>query len=513
MYDCATAYTEEVFETASDNLRRERKRKVSWQEQSNKKVRADGEMNSNEMNSSEDDGEMNSNELVSEMHASWEFDGSPPSWLSKAMEEYKSSTSEPRTKAIHWKIVNVSDRDYLLTFLTKGEFLSLHGTFGSAITGWKTLTSAAERCLQTLAKLDSNQLLSIGRIIEIEGVRGAIKQALYLVGSATESEKLGLDEDDNDNNNDNEGKNAAPVALLEEGDCKHTDVCYIFNLLRYCCEMLDKGITQRNNSERDIDIAIKTHIFSCLDSILDKHYGEIVSRASRDRRALGIGASKNVEGYHVDWLFTRHDLAKESAWGREFSLCERAGSSVDNRQKISSDTLKVQKTLRDMHQSLYDAITDAGNGVLSKSVLGQTTKLLMPGFISSYFSVRALLVVYVGAGFYASLDLAEFSIPTTTMEIRNILNVARILLQIKKIMGTTVTRFRKMKEKVNQERFDSEGVVVFGHRSQEPTTPKKEGGGVTKHRNLANASMAMTSMAAVANAGATMMATLAAREG
>ncbi|RUS29663.1 hypothetical protein BC938DRAFT_480394 [Jimgerdemannia flammicorona] len=210
--------------------------------------------------------------------------------------------------------------------------------------------------------------------------------------------------------------------------------------------------------------------------------GEIVSRASRNRRTLAIGASKNAEGYHVDWLLFnnncilhswRHDLAKDSAWGREFSLCERAGSTVENRQKISSDTMKVQKTLRDMHQSLYNAITEAGNGALSKSVLNQTTKLLMPGFISSYFFVRTLLVLYVGAGFYASLDLAEFDIPTTTKEIENILKVARIMLQIKKIMVSTVARFRKMEERAIQERFGGENVVIHG-RQPEHVTPKKK---------------------------------------
>ncbi|RUP44147.1 hypothetical protein BC936DRAFT_149875, partial [Jimgerdemannia flammicorona] len=208
-------------------------------------------------------------------------------------------------------------------------------------------------------------------------------------------------------------------------------------------------------------------------SLMDHSSGEIVSRAYRNRRTLAIGASKNAEGYRVDWLFTRHDLSKDSVWGREFSLCERAGSTVENRQKISSDTTKVQKTLRDMHQSLYDAITEAGNGALSKSVSNQTTKLLMPGFISSYFFVRILLVLYVGAGFYASLDLAEFDIPTTTKEIENILKVARIMLQIKKIMVSTVARFRKMKERATQEKFGGENVVIHG-RQPEPVTPKKK---------------------------------------
>ncbi|RUS32558.1 hypothetical protein BC938DRAFT_475078 [Jimgerdemannia flammicorona] len=204
---------------------------------------------------------------ATDKYTSWEFDGEPPSWLSKAIKEYESSTSEVEMRAINWKIVNASDRNYLLTFLTEDEFLSLNSIFGSVINGWKILAPAAERCLQTLAKLNNSQLQSIGRIVLIEGVRGAVKQTLHLVGNAMASEEPSLDDDDSDN----DGKNATSVDLLKEEDCNHTDVCYIFNLLRYCCEMLDKGIPQRNNSERDIDIVIMAHIFSCLDNIIDKH--------------------------------------------------------------------------------------------------------------------------------------------------------------------------------------------------------------------------------------------------
>ncbi|CAB4495044.1 unnamed protein product [Rhizophagus irregularis] len=37
-------------------------------------------------------------------------------------------------------------------------------------------------------------------------------------------------------------------------------------------------LPQQQNSERDIDMFIKRHIFSCFDTILDSHFGEVVSR-------------------------------------------------------------------------------------------------------------------------------------------------------------------------------------------------------------------------------------------
>ena len=56
-------------------------------------------------------------------------------------------------RALSWKIVDTSDRDYLLTFLTEEEFLSLNGIFGSVLEGWQILAPAAERCLRTLTKV------------------------------------------------------------------------------------------------------------------------------------------------------------------------------------------------------------------------------------------------------------------------------------------------------------------------------------------------------------------------
>ncbi|RUP43418.1 hypothetical protein BC936DRAFT_137211 [Jimgerdemannia flammicorona] len=108
VYDCASTYTEEVFETAADNLRSERKRKVTWQKESKKKVgiKASDDFNENldQDGEYEDDEEKNLNKIgASERHAatdvadkyiSWEFDGEPPSWLSKAIKEYESSISE-----------------------------------------------------------------------------------------------------------------------------------------------------------------------------------------------------------------------------------------------------------------------------------------------------------------------------------------------------------------------------------------------------------------------------------
>ncbi|PKK73879.1 hypothetical protein RhiirC2_739913, partial [Rhizophagus irregularis] len=94
----------------------------------------------------------------------------------------------------------------------------------------------------------------------------------------------------------------------------------------------------------------------------------MVFRSSRDRRSEATDAPDKVEGFHPDLLFTRPDLGKDISYGR-FSLCERAGSKVDNDTKNFSVILKVLKTLRDMHRSLVKAIAIESGGALSKQVL------------------------------------------------------------------------------------------------------------------------------------------------
>lgn len=112
-------------------------------------------------------------------------------------------------------------------------------------------------------------------------------------------------------------------------------------------------------------------------------------------------------------------------------MCERAGSKPDNKAKIDSDTLKLQKTLRDMHKALLKDISTAGGGTVTKPVLKAFTKLIMPGFVSSFFFIRVILVVYVGAGFYASRQMAEFNIPTTYDQLEGFIDVARAMLRTK----------------------------------------------------------------------------------
>ncbi|PKC70740.1 hypothetical protein RhiirA1_454370 [Rhizophagus irregularis] len=209
----------------------------------------------------------------------WEFDTPMPSWLKKAMDRHKTL------------ITTIGDRT--------------------------VLEPVAERCLQSLAKLNNEQIRMIGEMVKYEGIHGAVCKLRKIIQNI---EELNL-----------------------ENDYLDKEVGYILELVRYTCEMLGKGIPQRKNSENDIDMFIKRHIFACFDDILDTHL-------------------------YVLLYPQRPDLGKDISYGR-FSLCERAGSKVNNDTKNFSVILKVLKTLRDMHRSLVKAIAIESGGALSKQVL------------------------------------------------------------------------------------------------------------------------------------------------
>ncbi|CAG8680873.1 43157_t:CDS:10 [Gigaspora margarita] len=388
----------------------------------------------------------------------WEFDTPQPSWLKRLIEErcLLISKDDPITtyklslKSIWWKIIDLSDPK-IVDLLSESDLSDLNAMFSSALKDWTVLEPSAEKCLKSLSKLDSYQLRIIGESVRPMGTHGAI---LRLQEMTSTRNQIILEADDlfYDGYIDEDIKIfPEETSLLDHNDHLDPDVA---------CEMIAKGIPNRQNSERDIDIFIKRHIFSCFDDILDSHFGEVVSRASRDRRANAVDAPSNAEGYHLDWMFTRHDLGKDLSWGREFSICERAGSKVENKRKVISNNLKGQKILRDMHRSLTEVISVGGDGMLSKPVLQSITKLLMPGFLSSYFVLRAILVIYVGGGYYASINLADFDIPTKYEELKSVIEISRIMLQVKKLLSTTITRFKLIKKRAEKEKLAPGRMIV-----------------------------------------------------
>ncbi|RUS22863.1 hypothetical protein BC937DRAFT_86157 [Endogone sp. FLAS-F59071] len=197
----------------------------------------------------------------------WEFDLPMPSWLTKAA-KLRSNTpqSEAATKALCWRIIDVSDSAIVSKF-SSSEFEELNAVFASALNNGNpkedlmVVETLPESYLQMLGKLDSNQLKSIGNLVKIEGIRGALREAQKLVGTIKKDQILFEDE---------VSTSPSPADMKEE-DCTHDDVGYIFELLRYTCEWISESVASRHNSERDIDMFVKSHIFSCLKGVADQH--------------------------------------------------------------------------------------------------------------------------------------------------------------------------------------------------------------------------------------------------
>ncbi|CAI2193800.1 13649_t:CDS:10, partial [Funneliformis geosporum] len=425
-------------------------------------VSFDEYIDSNETNRNEiddDPSETNRNETDDDFEIvdaiDWEFDTPIPSWLQKAMKQHKSLTSQTDSskrpklakEPIWWRIIDASDPKILQDFLSETEFLELSTKISSA--------------LNIGNSMNSNELRKIGELVKPKGIYGAIVELMKMEMKAEESNSE-PDLFDDDQSCDK----ASTITTIEENDYLDKDVSYILELIRFTCEMLEKEIPQRKNSERDIDMFVKRHIFSCFEDVLDCHFGDMVSRASRDRRCEAVDAPDNAEGFHLDWMFTKHELGKDTPWGREFSMCE---SKVDDDMK---DTLKTQKTLRDMHKGLVKVITAESSGSLSKQVLRACTKLHMPGFVSKSFFIRAILIVYVGGNFYLSFELAKLNIPTKYNELGETIKIARVMLQIKKLLRSTVSRFKRIKERAEKEKFAS-GKVVMSNGCKEYRTPEK----------------------------------------
>ncbi|CAG8601543.1 12733_t:CDS:10, partial [Funneliformis caledonium] len=359
----------------------------------------------------------------------WEFDEPEPTWLKKVINRQKflisqtdpSSRYKSSLSPIWWRIIDASDPKITSDLLTEADMSELIAVFASVLNvgnpteDWAILEPSVERCLQALAKLDNDHLSRVGKIVQLEGSHGAIleiQKIMKNVETSSLSVSLFGDEDTNDK--------VKPTPSVEEKDYLNPDVQFILDLVRFTCEMLAKGIPQRKYSERDVDVFIKRHLFSCFDNILDSHFGEMVSRASRDRRVGAIDTPETTEGYHTDWMFTN------------------------------------------------EAISVEGGGMLSK----QEYQASHAWILISLFFIRAFLVVYIGGGFYSSVNLADFDIPTTYSELGSIIRVSRIMLQVKKLLNLTVCRFKLMKERAFKEKFTS-GKVLMNARLQEYRSPQK----------------------------------------
>ncbi|CAJ0650524.1 6769_t:CDS:2 [Entrophospora sp. SA101] len=80
--------------------------------------------------------------------------------------------------------------------------------------------------------------------------------------------------------------------------------------------------------------------------------------------------------------------------------------------------------------------------------------------------MRTILIIYIGGGFYASMNLADFYIPTKYQELELIIKISRVMLQTKKLLSVTISQFKQMKSRAEREKF-APGKVAMPVRQQE----------------------------------------------
>ncbi|RUP47446.1 hypothetical protein BC936DRAFT_145725 [Jimgerdemannia flammicorona] len=172
----------------------------------------------------------------------WEFAHDPPTWLPVVIEEYKKMSLlkdpndryESSLKPLWCRIVDVSSSIVAPSVLSNAEFTLARAWISSALqigerNDWTVLQDPAERCLQSLAKLSSNQLKRIATTVRPEGIHGALVELRKYSEKAADSNRFL----DNEVDFPSEDEKEIPVSLVEEDDYLDEDVTFILELLRY----------------------------------------------------------------------------------------------------------------------------------------------------------------------------------------------------------------------------------------------------------------------------------------
>ncbi|RUP45076.1 hypothetical protein BC936DRAFT_148645 [Jimgerdemannia flammicorona] len=92
------------------------------------------------------------------------------------------------------------------------------------------------------------------------------------------------------------------MLLLDNIDPTDAEVIWILQFLNEFHSNIMKKMTERRNSERDLDIYYSRTLFTTLE-VVDLHLDEVVSRASKERKEFSEDGCKPTEGTKSDWLF------------------------------------------------------------------------------------------------------------------------------------------------------------------------------------------------------------------
>ncbi|KAJ3279143.1 hypothetical protein HK104_001719 [Borealophlyctis nickersoniae] len=217
-------------------------------------------------------------------------------------------------------------------------------------------------------------------------------------------------------------------------DAANVEVWYIVNMLRKSCEMIQTAGGHEHSGERDLDISYHIDVFKCIEGVLMRHYGEVESLDSRDRkiRAKKDGESTaRIRGAYVDWLWTSHHYDSCSNWGVEFAAAANVGAKRSNYTKLVHDKEGLAVLLRD----IYSAICGRIKADRNENVDGALDTLVIPGVLVNRFRYQILALVYISHGWYALHEIAAFEAPVSRVPELGAMLVTAV---------TWMLRFRKL---------------------------------------------------------------------
>ncbi|KAG9302311.1 hypothetical protein G9A89_008802 [Geosiphon pyriformis] len=246
-----------------------------------------------------------------------------------------------------------------------------------------------------------------------------------------------------------------------------SEIIWILDCLSDMYFNTKRGIPQRTNTERDIDIYYSKILFNAVEDVVDIHYGEMCSRTSRERRQGAVDGTKDDEGSKLDWLFSRHDLGPHYYWGQEFGIVENAGPKCDNKAKVAGDSIKTVKNLRDMLLSIRKKFPAAGmSSTLDKSY----KSLVLPGLIVSSWGYQVFGVTPIDNGWFALAKMDEFSLPITMRELRKVLKCCQAMLKIRELLKRNTEIMRLVMDAMDEEKY----VPAKSIKEDECRTPAKK---------------------------------------
>ncbi|KAI9088814.1 hypothetical protein DFS34DRAFT_654730 [Phlyctochytrium arcticum] len=161
---------------------------------------------------------------------------------------------------------------------------------------FETISEPADALLTALEEFDSKELLELATVTDYEGTKGLLKEVQKRQPQRTSpyfaqiSNLFGSSSTSPNSPTSPNPSTSAQYASGEE-DIKNPDIVFIQTCLRMWRDAVEDNYASRENTERDGDVTFMTSLFKVYRGLYDCHFGEAISRPSRERRKASVDAT------------------------------------------------------------------------------------------------------------------------------------------------------------------------------------------------------------------------------